>query len=69
MRTSTGHTITNLSTGVVDALPFQSKIVTLQFTDVTVNLSIGDKSRTIAAADLKMLVELLCRRCQPRAGC
>lgn len=57
-RTSTGHTVTNIATGVVDTFSFQSKIDTLQFADVTVNLAVADKAKTVAAADLKMLIEL-----------
>jgi hypothetical protein len=54
-KTSTGYTVTD-SANVSSVL--SSATQALKFDDVTINLGIGDKSRTIAAADLKLLTEL-----------
>jgi hypothetical protein len=55
-RTSTGVTVVD-KTGA-DGTSNLSSVQTLKFTDVSVNLGIGDKSKTIAAADLQLLTEL-----------
>lgn len=52
-RTDTGFTATD-SSGTTTL----SNVKTLKFTDVTINLSIGDKARSLNAADLKILIEL-----------
>jgi hypothetical protein len=55
-RTSTGVTVVD-KTGA-DGTSNLSSVQTLKFTDVSVNLGVGDKSKTIAAADLQLLTEL-----------
>jgi hypothetical protein len=55
-RTSTGVTVVD-KTGA-DGTSNLANVQTLKFTDVSVNLGIGDKSKTIAAADLQLLTEL-----------
>jgi hypothetical protein len=59
------YAITKVSTGYVvtdnvgsDGTSVITGATALKFTDYSVNLGIGDKSTTIAAADLKLLVEL-----------
>lgn len=54
-RTSSGFTVTNASTGVATAVTNTDSI---KFDDVTVNLGIGDKSKTISSADLQTLIDL-----------
>jgi cytochrome c5 len=63
--TRNNYTVTRTSSGVtvvdktgVDGTSNLSNVQTLKFTDVSVNLSVGDKSKTIAADDLKLLTEL-----------
>jgi hypothetical protein len=59
------YTITKTSSGYIvkdnvgaDGSSVITGATTLKFADFTVNLGIGDKSTTIAAADLKLLTEL-----------
>lgn len=55
-RTATGFAVTDIvgSGGTVKLV----NQISAKFSDVTVNLVIGDKSKTISAANLKMLLEL-----------
>lgn len=54
-RTSTGFTVTNSSSGAASSITGTPSI---QFDDVTVNLGIGDKSKTLSAANLQSLIDL-----------
>jgi hypothetical protein len=55
-RTASGVTVTDNSNGTVTTL--DNSVQSLKFSDLTVNLLIGDKAASIAAADLKSLTEL-----------
>jgi ABC-type enterochelin transport system substrate-binding protein len=55
-KTASGVTVTDNSNGAVTTL--DNSVQSLKFSDLTVNLLIGDKAASIAAADLKSLTEL-----------
>ncbi|HJU70888.1 MAG TPA: DUF4214 domain-containing protein [Paucimonas sp.] len=58
-RTAAGYIVKdNIGADGTTTLATQNGVEALRFSDVTVNLGIGDKSKTLASADLKMLTEL-----------
>lgn len=56
VRTAAGFTVTD-RTGATSPATV-SGTQALRFDDITINLTVGDKSKTMAAADLKLLMEL-----------
>ncbi|OWW21394.1 DUF4214 domain-containing protein [Noviherbaspirillum denitrificans] len=54
-RTSTGYSVTNAATGVSSSVTGTDSI---RFDDVTVNLGIGDKSKTLSSIELRTLIDL-----------
>jgi hypothetical protein len=57
-RTSDGYTVVDSAAARDGTVQVGPAVQSLIFTDYTVNLVVGDKAATIAAADLKSLVEL-----------
>ncbi|RZI44165.1 DUF4214 domain-containing protein [Herbaspirillum sp. HC18] len=55
-KTSTGVKVTSNTDGTVTTL--DNSVQSLKFSDVTVNLAIGNKASSISASDLKTLIEL-----------
>lgn len=55
-RSGSSYSVVSLSSGATTAVP--AGTTSIKFTDFTVNLGIADKSKTIADADLKALIEL-----------
>ena len=57
IKTSTGYTVTD-AVGAEGTQTFSLATTQIVFSDMTVNLGIGDKSQTISSANLQSLIEL-----------